>query len=95
MRGGTNVTVVTATELWLMSASQLADAIRSKGASSREVVEAHLRRIEEIDPTIHAVVIVLGVMDVARHGSKPRQSEHRFGEHGSLVAASRGSLRPA
>ena len=34
---------VVATDLWGMSATDLAEAIRSKHASSREVVEAHLR----------------------------------------------------
>jgi amidase len=54
------MTVATATELWRMSATELAEAIRTKHASSREVVEAHLRRIESVNPSINAVVIVLG-----------------------------------
>lgn len=45
-------------ELWLMSATELAEAIRTRQASSREVVEAHLRRIEAVNPSINAVVIV-------------------------------------
>ena len=49
-----------ATELWRMSAMELAEAIRSRRASSREVVEAHLRRIEAVNPVINAVVVVLG-----------------------------------
>jgi len=33
----------TVTELWRMSATDLAEAIRVKQASSQEVIEAHLR----------------------------------------------------
>jgi Asp-tRNA(Asn)/Glu-tRNA(Gln) amidotransferase A subunit family amidase len=40
------MTVATATELWRMSATDLAAIIRSRQASSREVVEAFLRREE-------------------------------------------------
>jgi amidase len=42
-----------------MGATELADAIRSGQVSSREVVEAHLRRIEEVNPAINAVPVVL------------------------------------
>ena len=48
-----------AAELWRMSATELAAAIRTRQASSVEVVEAHLRRIEAVNPSINAVVIVL------------------------------------
>ena len=50
----------TATELWRMSAAELAEAIKTKQASSREVIEAHLRRIEAVNPSLNAVVIVMG-----------------------------------
>ncbi|HZC99884.1 MAG TPA: amidase family protein, partial [Actinomycetes bacterium] len=50
----------TATELWRMSATELAQAIRTRQATSVEVVEAHLRRIEAVNPSINAVTIVLG-----------------------------------
>jgi amidase len=53
------VTVATATELWRMSATELAEAIKTKQASSVEVIEAHLRRIEAVNPSINAVVVVL------------------------------------
>jgi amidase len=53
------VTTATATELWHMSATELADVISTRQASSREVVEAHLRRIEAVNPSINAVTIVL------------------------------------
>jgi amidase len=58
----------TATELWRMSATELAEAIRTRQASSVEVVEAHLGRIEAVNPSINAVVIVLGeqALDAAK-----------------------------
>jgi Asp-tRNA(Asn)/Glu-tRNA(Gln) amidotransferase A subunit family amidase len=51
---------LTATELWQLSAVELAAAIRSRRASCREVVEAHLRRTEAVNPAVNAVVLVLG-----------------------------------
>jgi amidase len=54
------VTVATITDLWRMSAMDLAKAIRSRQASSQEVIQAHLRRIEAVNPTINAVTVVLG-----------------------------------
>ena len=51
---------VTGTELWRMSATGLAEAIRSRQVPSREVIEAHLRRIEAVNPLINAVTVVLG-----------------------------------
>jgi amidase len=49
----------TSTDLWRMSALELAEAIRSRRASSREVIEAHLRRIEDVNPSVNAVSVVL------------------------------------
>jgi amidase len=49
----------TATELWCMSANELAEAIRTRQVSSHEVIEAHLRRIEAVNPSINAVVVVM------------------------------------
>jgi amidase len=54
------MTVATATELWRMGATDLAAAIRSRQASSQEVVEAHLRRIEAVNPSVNAMTLVLG-----------------------------------
>jgi amidase len=53
------VTSATTTELWRMGATELAEAIRSRQISSREVIEAHLRRIEAVNPSTNAVTIVL------------------------------------
>ncbi len=51
---------VTTTELWRMSATELAEAIRSRQISSQEVIEAHLRRIEAVNPSVNAVTVTLG-----------------------------------
>jgi amidase len=53
------MTITHATELWRLSATELAEAIRSRHASSLEVIEAHLRRIESVNPAINAVVAVM------------------------------------
>jgi amidase len=50
---------VTKTDLWRMSATELAEAIKSRQASSQEVIEAHLRRIEAVNPSVNAVTVVL------------------------------------
>jgi amidase len=46
-------------DLWRMGALELAEAIRRRVLSSREVIEAHLRRIEEVNPSINAITVVL------------------------------------
>ena len=43
-------------ELWKLSALELAAAIRERAASSREVIEAHLARIDAVNPALNAVV---------------------------------------
>jgi amidase len=50
---------VAGSDLWRMGAVELAEAIRKRIVSSREVVEAHLRRIEEVNPSINAITVVL------------------------------------
>src|SRR5512135_3574154 len=55
-----------------MGATELAEAIRSGQVPSREVVEAHLRRIEEVNPAINAVPVVLGeqALEAAREADR-------------------------
>ena len=55
-------------ELHFLDATELAAAIRDKAVSAREVVEAHLGRIERVNPAVNAVVTVAGdqAMDAAR-----------------------------
>lgn len=44
------------TDLWKMSATEIADAVRSKQLSAAEVTHAHLERIGSINSSINAVV---------------------------------------
>ncbi|MEW6268319.1 MAG: amidase [Thermodesulfobacteriota bacterium] len=46
-------------EHWRASASELARRIAGREATSREVVEAHLDRIERLNPALNAVTVVL------------------------------------
>src|SRR5258705_7186307 len=48
------------TELWQLGAADLAGRIRAGETSSREVFLAHLRRIEQGNPPLNAVTLVLG-----------------------------------
>lgn len=45
--------------LWSQSATTLARMIREREVSSREVVEAHLERIEAVNSQVNAVTVVL------------------------------------
>ncbi len=47
-------------ELCNRSAIELAAMIRSREVSSREVIDAHLARIEEFNPVVNAITVVLG-----------------------------------
>lgn len=47
-------------DLWGLSALELAALIRTRQASSTEVIESHLRRIEIVNPAINAFTAVLG-----------------------------------
>ena len=48
-----------AEELWRRSATDLAEMIRSGETSSREVVEAHLDRIDAVNGELNAITVVL------------------------------------
>ncbi|MCK9520896.1 MAG: amidase [Dehalococcoidia bacterium] len=49
-----------ADELWRHGASELATMIRERQVRAREVLEAHLSRIEQVNPKLNAVTVVLG-----------------------------------
>ena len=66
---------VTTTDLWRMSATDLAAAIRSRQTSSQEVIEAHLRRIEAVNPSINAVTVVLGEQALEAAKAADRRSQ--------------------
>ena len=46
-------------ELWRRTAGELAALIRAGEVSSRDVVQAHLDRIEEVNPSVNAVTVTL------------------------------------
>ncbi|MGA1440502.1 MAG: amidase, partial [Ilumatobacteraceae bacterium] len=43
-------------ELWQLGALELAERIRSRVVSSREVLAAHLARLDAVNPHLNAVV---------------------------------------
>lgn len=47
------------TQLWQLGALELADRIRTKEVSSREVLEAHLARVDECNGALNAIVRLL------------------------------------
>jgi amidase len=51
--------VADTTEIWGCSAVELARKVRTREASSREIVDAHLERIESVNPKVNAIVEVL------------------------------------
>ena len=48
------------TQITQLSATEIGSRIASGSVSAREVVEAHLERIEEINPRLNAVVQICG-----------------------------------
>jgi amidase len=62
------MSITTVTELWRMSARELAEVISSRQVSCSEVIEAHLHRIEVINDSINAIVIVMA--EQARKAAK-------------------------
>ncbi len=46
-------------ELWTRGATEICQLIRNKEVTAEEAVEAHVRRIESVNPTLHAVVVPL------------------------------------
>jgi amidase len=63
---------MTGSELWRLSARELAAAIQSRQVSSREVVEAHLQRIDAVNRSVNAVVVVLAeqALDAAQRADR-------------------------
>jgi amidase len=47
------------TQLWELAAWEIAERVRAGEVSGREVAEAHLARIEEVNPQVNAVTVVL------------------------------------
>ncbi len=53
-------------EIWKSSATEIAAAVRARRMSCREVVEAHLDRIETVNKSVNAVTVVLADDALAR-----------------------------
>ena len=79
-------------ELWRRTAVELASLIRDGEVSSREVVKAHLDRIEEVNPIVNAVTVPLAESALeaaaaadAQPARQPRAAArralHHQGEH--------------
>lgn len=66
------------TELWKLGALELAEKIRSKEASSHEVLEAHIARVEEVNGALNAVVRLLA--DEARAAAEAADAAVAAGE---------------
>jgi len=47
------------TELWALAACDLARLVAERKVSAREVLQAHLDRIEQVNPAVNAVAVVL------------------------------------
>jgi amidase len=65
-------------ETWQLSASELAQRIARRQLSSVEVVDAHLARIDEVNPALNALVRVLA--DEARAGAALADKKLAAGE---------------
>ena len=74
-------------EIVYWSAKQLAEAICTKELSSLEVVEAHLRRIQEVNPKLNAVVQLTA--ETARTQARQADADLARGELKSLLHLSR------
>src|ERR1700712_371234 len=80
---------ITADDITAQSAVQLAARIRRKELSAREVLEAHLARIERVNPRVNAIVTL--VPEMARAWAKAADEKQARGEplgplHGLPVA---------
>ena len=66
------------------SASELAELVRSKEASSKEVVEAHFNRIKEVNPDINAITLTLeeSALKLADEADSAGEEERKRPFHG-------------
>ena len=66
------------------SASELAELVRSKEASSKEIVEAHFNRIKEVNPGINAITLTLeeSALKLADEADSAGEEERKRPFHG-------------
>jgi len=65
------------TTITSLTATEIAQKIKARELSASEVVEAHVRRIEEVNPRLNAVVIPL--FEQARQQAKDADAAQRRG----------------
>src|SRR4051794_11761603 len=65
---------VAAMEIWELGAARQAAAIRTRELSSREVVTAHLERIQAVNPELNALRVVLAEQALAAAGEADRRT---------------------
>jgi len=65
------------TTITSLTATEIAQKIKAREMSASEVVEAHVRRIEEVNPRLNAVVIPL--FEQARQQAKDADAAQRIG----------------
>ena len=75
-------TLSAASDISFMSAVELAELIRRKKASAREVMEAHLKQIERLNPKVNAIVTL--VAEQARENA--RKADEKQARGGALGA---------
>lgn len=81
-------------ELWRVGATELSELIRSGQASSREVVEAHLRRIEAVNPAVNAITVLLGdqALEAAKAADRVVAGGGRLGRFHGVPFTVKGNL---
>ncbi len=65
-------------DIWRWDAVELADAVRARKISSREAVEAVLERLDQVNPSVNAVTVVLrdqAIKDAARSDAAMARGE--------------------
>lgn len=65
-------------KLWSLGALELAECIRTGRVTSAEVVDAHLQRIEAVNPVVNAMTVTLA--DAARNAARVADASASAGE---------------
>lgn len=77
------------TDLCFLTATEMAGLIRTGELSAREVMEAHLRHIDRVNPKVNAIVTLLPdrAMDSAREVDEKQARGRELGPlHGLPIA---------
>jgi amidase len=80
---------VSSGELWQQSAVHLAAMLRDGSVSAREVLDAHLARIEHVNPSVNAIITLAvdrAVADAARADQAHARGESLGALHGLPIA---------